>query len=77
MKNRTKRSSLDANCSICGASHYIEMHHIRSLKNAEPRSYAEQMKAMNRKQISVCKTCHDKIHKGVYDGVALNKVTSK
>lgn len=68
---------LDVNCSICGASNNIEMHHIRNLKSAIPRLYADQMKAMNRKQIPVCKTCHDKIHKGVYDGVALNKVNSK
>jgi group II intron reverse transcriptase/maturase len=67
-------SSLDKDCIICGAKDKIEMYHLRSLKNSEPRSYIEQMRAMNRKQIPVCKNCHDKIHKGEYDGIALNKM---
>lgn len=49
------------------------MHHIRKLDNANPRSIKEQMMAINRKQIPVCKNCHDKIHKGEYDGRALRK----
>jgi hypothetical protein len=65
---------LDSNCSICDSSNNIEMPHIHSLKYAEPRIYAERKRAMNRKQIPVCKTCHSKIHNGIYDGVALNKV---
>jgi len=67
-------SSLDKDCIIRGAKDKIEMHHIRSLKTSETRSYVQQLKAMNRKQIPVCKDCHDKIHSGEYDGVALNKV---
>ena len=70
-------SSLDRDCVLCGAKDRIEMHHIRSLKNSSPRSYQEQMRAMNRKQIPVCKNCHDKIHKGLYDGTALRKAGSK
>jgi group II intron reverse transcriptase/maturase len=70
-------SSLDRDCIICGAKERIEMHHIRGLKNAAPRTYLEQMRAMKRKQIPVCKQCHDKIHKGHYDCEALRKAASK
>lgn len=68
-------SPLDRDCIICGAKNRdgIEMHHIRKLDNANPRSIKEQMRAMNRKQIPVCKNCHDRIHKGEYDGIALRK----
>jgi len=68
-------SPLDRDCIVCGAKNSggIEMHHIRKLDNANPRSIKEQMMAMNRKQIPVCKNCHDKIHKGEYDGRALRK----
>lgn len=75
-KIRTK-SSLDSDCILCGEKNRIEMHHTRSLKNAAPRSYVEQMRALNRKQIPVCKNCHDKIHKGHYDGEALRKAKPK
>jgi len=67
-------SSLDKDCIICGAKDKIEMHHIKSLKTSETRSYAQQLRAMNRKQIPVCKDCHDKIHSGAYDGISLKKL---
>jgi len=50
------------------------MHHIKHLKNAKTESFKDQMRALNRKQIPVCVKCHNKIHKGEYDGVALNKL---
>jgi len=67
-------SSLDKDCSICGSTTKIEMHHIRHLNSSETRSYVLQLRAMNRKQIPVCRDCHVKIHNGEYDGVALNKL---
>ena len=49
------------------------MHHIRKINNADPRTLKQQFSAMNRKQIPVCKQCHNTIHKGEYDGIALRK----
>lgn len=49
------------------------MHHIKKLKAADPRSNKAQMSAMGRTQIPVCKSCHRKIHKGVYDGKSIKK----
>lgn len=31
------------------------------------------MRAMNRKQITVCKSCHVKIHAGIYSGISKKK----
>lgn len=30
------------------------------------------MRALNHKQIPVCEGCHEKIHKGEYDGIRLH-----
>lgn len=72
-------STLDRDCILCGAknSEGIEMHHIKKLNNADPRTIKQQTIAMNRKQIPVCKKCHDKIHRGNYDGIALRKANTK
>jgi len=29
------------------------------------------MRALNRKQVPVCSACHDKIHRGEYDGISM------
>ena len=64
---------LEKICMICKSQDQIEMHHIRHLKG-KPKGFSESMKAINRKQIPVCKECHDKIHYGSYDGINLRKV---
>lgn len=72
-KTRTLRI-LDRPCYICGATENIEMHHIRKLNKADTQSFIEVMRAMNKKQIPVCKVCHNNIHRGLYDGLAFNKM---
>jgi len=67
------KSMLEKICMICKSQDQIEMHHIRHLKG-KPKGFSESMKAINRKQIPVCKECHDKIHYGSYDGINLRKV---
>lgn len=44
-------STLDRDCILCGAknSEGIEMHHIKKLNNADPRTIKQQTIAMNRK----------------------------
>lgn len=51
------------------------MHHVRSLQG-KGAGFLAVMRAMNRKQIPVCKQCHMKIHRGEYDGKALAKLHS-
>jgi len=52
------------------------MHHVRSLKG-KPKGFTATMKAMNRKQIPVCRICHNKIHYGLYDGLRINDLKKK
>jgi len=73
-KTRTL-SALDKPCCICGETENIEMHHINKLNKADTRSFVDVMRAMNRKQIPVCKICHNKIHRGLYNGEALKKIS--
>jgi hypothetical protein len=47
-------------CSICGSTHRVEMHHIRAMKNLNPKlSYMDRMMVrINRKRIPLCRACH-------------------
>ena len=72
---RTK-STLGSCCTICSSIDNIEMHHVKALKS-KTSGFMNVMRAMNRKQIPVCKSCHVKIHAGIYSGISLKKLPSK
>lgn len=68
------RSKLGFRCLICGEGFDVEMHHVRHIRKMglrKPRGFQAVMRALNRKQIPVCKECHRKIHLGKYDGIRL------
>jgi group II intron reverse transcriptase/maturase len=72
------RSNLAKPCSICGATRDttpIVMHHvrhIRKLSSKRPASgFNRILRMLNRKQIPVCKACHENIHRGKYDRLKL------
>jgi len=69
---RTQRK-LTSHCSICGSTQQIEMHHIRHIKKGKVIGFAQVLKQLNRRQIPVCKCCHQKIHRGEYDGINLSE----
>lgn len=48
------------NCSVCGSDYRVEMHHVRAMKDLNPKiSYMDrQMVRINRKRIPLCRTCH-------------------
>lgn len=69
------RTLLFKECYLCNSNLQVEMHHVRSLKG-KGAGFLSVMRAMNRKQIPVCKQCHMKIHRGEYDGKALAKLES-
>jgi group II intron reverse transcriptase/maturase len=74
MRLRT-RSKLDNPCAICGETEDVEMHHVRHLRKMDERKkkggFIRVMIALNRKQIPLCPKCHDKVHRGEYDGINL------
>jgi hypothetical protein len=69
------RSKLGYPCLICGETEKVEMHHVRHIRKMgarKPKGFQAVMRALNRKQIPVCRGCHQKIHKGEYDGISLH-----
>jgi len=64
-----------SHCCICGepdSEHSpIEMHHINHIRKGKVSGFRQLMKNLNRKTIPTCKPCHQKIHKGSYDGYKL------
>lgn len=68
------RSKLGKPCCICGSPNEVEMHHVRHLRkmgDKKATGFKAVMNALNRKQIPVCTTCHQRIHRGDYDGMRL------
>ncbi|GAC1360723.1 MAG: hypothetical protein NVS4B11_36120 [Ktedonobacteraceae bacterium] len=69
------RSKLGMPCCICNKTEQVEMHHVRHIRKTggkKPVGINAILHLMNRKQIPVCTTCHQKIHRGDYDGMRLS-----
>lgn len=69
------RSKLGMPCCICNSSEQMEMHHVRHIRKTggkKPTGINAILQLMNRKQIPVCTKCHQKIHRGDYDGIRLS-----
>jgi hypothetical protein len=71
------RSKLGKPCCICGEdAGQIEMHHVRHIRKLtnkrEATGFNRVLRAMNRKQIPVCVSCHHKIHRGEHDSIKLS-----
>lgn len=74
MSKRTQRTLdlLTNECSICGSTDKVEMHHIHAIRKNKGRDFlSTQERNMKRRQIPVCQSCHNKIHKGEYQGPKL------
>lgn len=58
-------------CCICGATENIEMHHTNSIKKIgkKVQGFNKILQQLNRKQIPVCKSCHNLITAGKYDSI--------
>lgn len=54
----------DLSCNICGSNFRVELHHIRKMKDLNPKlSLVDRLMAKtNRKQIPLCRECHMKLH---------------
>jgi nicotine oxidoreductase len=73
------RSKLGKPCCICGetrATTPIVMHHVRHIRQLshrrEPTGFNRILRQLNRKQVPVCKDCHEKIHRGAYDDLRIS-----
>jgi group II intron reverse transcriptase/maturase len=68
------RSKLGKACCVCNTTTQVEMHHLRHIRKTGGKKltgFNEILQALNRKQVPVCKTCHQKIHRGDYDSMRL------
>jgi hypothetical protein len=63
---------------LCGSAQQIEVHHVSKLADLKPQNGAElpewkrRMAARRRKTLVVCRTCHELIQYGTYDGKTLH-----
>jgi len=66
-------------CCICDKKGKIEMHHVKHIRKLgkKVKGFTFFLRTLNRKQIPVCHNCHQKIHKGEYDGIDLKKLHKK
>ncbi|MGW4770033.1 HNH endonuclease [Nocardia sp. NPDC004278] len=57
-------------CERCGSTRKVEVHHVRALKDLNPKGrkpqpdWVKQMAARRRKTLVVCRACHEDIHAG-------------
>lgn len=60
----SKASLEGLNCGVCGSEYRVEMHHVRMLKDLNPKANPidKIMAAKKRKQIPLCRSCHIKHH---------------
>lgn len=74
--NTRSKSNLYKGCLICRSTQDIEMHHVKHVRKRgiTYNGFLSQMGLINRKQIPVCRECHNKIHKGLYDDIALKNL---
>lgn len=66
--NVRTQANFDFPCAMCGAVGRTEMHHIKHVrknKYATLKTTLDQvMQLRNRRQVPLCKACHDKVHAG-------------
>jgi group II intron reverse transcriptase/maturase len=57
-------------CELCGSTEQVEVHHVRALKDLNPRGrkhqpeWATRMASRHRKTLVACRACHEDIHAG-------------
>lgn len=66
-KGISKASLEGLTCTICGSDYRVEMHHVRMMKDLNPkaREIDRIMARINRKQIPLCRECHMEHHKNL------------
>lgn len=64
-KSISAASLLDLSCSICDSDYRVEMHHVRHLKDLNPKisGIDRLMISRRRKQIPLCRECHLTYHR--------------
>lgn len=65
-------NELKGACSVCKSENDVEMHHVKAIRKSKANDHiTKMMRNMNKRQIPLCKKCHNEVHKGLYDGKKL------
>lgn len=73
-------AALDMPCAFCGCETNVEMHHIKHIRKRayalipDSESYQRILALRNRKQVPLCRACHNQVHTGQYSGPLLKKL---
>ncbi len=57
-------------CELCGSTEQVEVHHVRALKDLNPKGrkhppeWVTRMASRRRKTLVVCRACHEDVHAG-------------
>ena len=57
-------------CELCASGNQVEVHHVRALKDLNPKgrkhqpTWVTRMASRHRKTLVVCRACHEDIHAG-------------
>ena len=73
-KNLVSKSPLGLSCIVCNSEEEpVEMHHVKHVrkKGYRYKGFHQQMALLNRKQVPLCKDCHQRVHSGKYNGPSL------
>ena len=76
-RSELERRLLTNTCELCGSQEYVEVHHIRALKDLEGRGQGKAPKwirvmiARRRKTLITCRKCHQDIHRQWTDGYCI------
>ena len=70
-------SAMGQCCANCESSENVEMHHLKHLKTINAKlvplgGFGKLMAKINRKQVPLCRPCHQRVHKGEYAGMSLS-----
>lgn len=74
--NFRTRYKMTSHCIICGSTQApLHNHYVRKLEHESTEkmkgyeSFDKLVASLNRKQITICKNCHNNIHSGSYNGL--------
>ena len=66
-------------CGLCGNKGSTEMHHVKHIRRRGRKyeGFDRVLRAINRKQVPLCHSCHRKIHNGQYDGISVKDAANQ
>lgn len=79
MKEIQRKFKITKFCNICLSDQNLETHHIKKISGPtidKNDTFTQNiMRNLNRKQLVLCQSCHQKIHNGQYNGISLKEIS--